>query len=144
MELSAYFTHCNLKPVHLALALNLAMSQAYKGGNFIHAASFARRILELPEIAGSSGDIQNKALVVLKRSEEKARNEKRLRYDERNPFDIACDNLVPIYHGLPCTWCSYCGSRYFPDAKGNICVICGLALIGVETIGLVSLSQLKM
>merc|ERR1712086_1143617 len=49
MELSAYFTHCNLQPSHVALALNLAMTQAYKGGNFITAAAFARRLLDLPD-----------------------------------------------------------------------------------------------
>ena len=26
MELSAYFTHCNLQPAHLALALNFALA----------------------------------------------------------------------------------------------------------------------
>mgnify|MGYP001982095061 CR=1 FL=1 len=39
LELVAYTTHCNLKPAHLMLALNLAMIVSYKGGNFIHAAT---------------------------------------------------------------------------------------------------------
>jgi hypothetical protein len=29
-ELSAYFTHCNLQPAHLLLALNLAMTAAFR------------------------------------------------------------------------------------------------------------------
>lgn len=49
-ELSAYFTHCNLQPVHLLLALRSAMGTAFKHKNFIVAASFARRLLELPDM----------------------------------------------------------------------------------------------
>jgi hypothetical protein len=30
LELAAYLTHCNLQPAHLILALNLAMSLAFK------------------------------------------------------------------------------------------------------------------
>lgn len=48
-ELSAYLTHCRLQPMHLLLGLNLAMTCAYKAENFINAASFARRLLEMPE-----------------------------------------------------------------------------------------------
>merc|ERR1712238_152098 len=50
-ELSAYFTHCNLQPVHLLLALRSAMGTAFKHKNFISAASFARRMLELPDMS---------------------------------------------------------------------------------------------
>lgn len=46
-ELAAYFTHCNLQPSHLALTLSSAMKCAFKIKNFITAASFARRLLEL-------------------------------------------------------------------------------------------------
>jgi len=143
MELSAYFTHCTLQPIHLALALNLAMSQAFKGGNFINAASFAHRILELPDVITSKGDMRAKAMFVVKKSEEKARNEHKLQYDERNPFTVECLELVPIYKGTPSSRCSFCGSTYFPHAKGTVCVTCNLSVIGVETIGLVSQSPGK-
>ena len=53
MELAAYMTHCALEPAHLMLALNLAMSVTYKFGNYIHAAGFARRLLELPDISAA-------------------------------------------------------------------------------------------
>ena len=49
-ELAAYFSHCNLQPVHLLLALRSAMGTAFKHKNFILAASFARRLLELPDM----------------------------------------------------------------------------------------------
>jgi coatomer subunit alpha len=51
IELSAYFTHCNLQPGHLLLALKMAMASAFKFQNYITAASFAQRLLELPELA---------------------------------------------------------------------------------------------
>ena len=53
MELAAYMTHCALEPAHLMLALNLAMVVTFKHQNFIHAAGFARRILELPDITSA-------------------------------------------------------------------------------------------
>ena len=56
LELVAYTTHCNLKPAHLMLALNLAMIVSYKGGNFIHAAGFAQRLLEMPETMSAKNE----------------------------------------------------------------------------------------
>jgi len=50
MELSSYATHCALEPSHLMLNLNLAMITSFKHKNFITAASFARRLLEMPDI----------------------------------------------------------------------------------------------
>mmetsp|Transcript_10077 Transcript_10077/g.32862 ORF Transcript_10077/g.32862 Transcript_10077/m.32862 type:complete len:146 (+) Transcript_10077:3451-3888(+) len=143
MELSAYFTHCNLQPAHLALALNLAMSQSFRGGNYIHAASYARRILELPDVAMAKADLRSKAAVVLKKSEENARNEQRLNFDERNPYVLDCAELVPIYKGTPLVTCAFCGSNYKACMKGAICVTCRLSVIGVETLGLVTQSQTK-
>lgn len=143
MELAAYFTHCNLQPAHLALALNVAMSQTYKGGNFINAAAFARRILELPEGAAAKSDLRSKAVVVLKKSEEKARNDHKLDYDERNPFEIACDELTPLYKGTLSTQCAYCGAYYHASYKGGRCEICKLSSVGVETLGLVTQSRVK-
>lgn len=142
MELSAYFTHCNLQPGHLALALSLAMTQAYKGGNFITAVAFARRVLELPDVVGQT-EIRSRAQLVIRNSEQKARNEHTLNYDERNPFDIDCTELVPIYRGSPCVRCPYCRSAHSVKMKGHLCETCSLAVIGIETLGLVSQSHIK-
>jgi len=46
-ELAAYFTHCNLQPIHLMLSLRSAMAIHYKIKNYKTASSFARRLLEL-------------------------------------------------------------------------------------------------
>lgn len=144
MELSAYFTHCNLQPAHLALALNLAMTQAYKGGNFITAAAFARRMLDVPDVfSQNKSELQQKAQMVLQKSEKKARNEFKLNYDERNPFEIDCDNLTPVYRGTQLERCSFCKSAYRPHLKGCLCCTCHISLVGVETLGLVTQAQIK-
>jgi coatomer subunit alpha len=46
-ELSAYFTHCNLQPVHNLLSLQLAMTVFFKLKNYASCATFCRRLLEL-------------------------------------------------------------------------------------------------
>ena len=46
-EMAAYFTHCNLQPVHQILTLRTAVNMFFKLKNFKTAASFARRLLEL-------------------------------------------------------------------------------------------------
>jgi coatomer protein complex subunit alpha (xenin) len=50
-ELGAYFTHCNMEIAHLMLALDLAMTKSFKNKNYITAAAFARRLLELPDVS---------------------------------------------------------------------------------------------
>jgi len=87
LELSAYFTHCNLQPSHLMLALKTAMANAFKAKNFINAASFARRLLELPDMNSErNADSRSKAQKVLQKSEQQGRNEFTIAYDEMNPF----------------------------------------------------------
>ena len=127
-------SHCNLQPAHLALALNLAMTQAYKGGNFITAASFARRLLDFVDSsAQGKSELHNKAQTVLQKSEQKARNEFKLNYDERNPFEINCKSLDPIYRR------SRLDDAHFVNLptnsmKGHICSTCNIAAIGIETL----------
>lgn len=53
-EMIAYFTHCNLQPIHQILTLRTAVNTFFKFKNYKTARSFARRLLELgprPEIA---------------------------------------------------------------------------------------------
>lgn len=137
-ELSAYFTHCNLQSVHMLLALRAAMGTAFKHKNFIVAASFARRLLELPDMASErNAELRGKATKVLQKSEQMARNEHQLNYDETKAFSIDCQKLVPIYadQGIEC---SYCESKYDESMKNTICVTCGLCAVGIKTIGLVT------
>lgn len=47
LELAAYFTHCQLQPTHLQIALRSAMQVFTKAGNAGSAAKFARKLLDL-------------------------------------------------------------------------------------------------
>merc|ERR1712127_479284 len=116
-ELSAYFTHCNLQPVHLLLALRSAMGTAFKHKNYILAASFARRLLELPDMRSErNADLRTKANKVLQKSEQMARNEHTLNYNENAAFTIDCKDFVPIYTGEECVKSPYCGATYKDSA----------------------------
>lgn len=139
-ELSAYFTHCNLQPVHLLLALRSAMGTAFKHKNFIVAASFARRLLELPDMSSErNADLKVKATKVRQKSEQMARNEHQLNYDETKSFSLDCQQFFPIYAGAPCVSCSYCGSKYGDEAMTNkLCATCSFCVVGIKTLGLVT------
>ncbi|KAL9188539.1 hypothetical protein ACHAXT_006917 [Thalassiosira profunda] len=139
-ELAAYFTHCNLQPVHMLLALRSAMGTSFKHKNFIAAASFARRLLELPDMKSErNADLRMKATKVLQKSEQMARNEHELNYNENAAFQIDCKDFVPIYTGEECVKCSYSGSAYKGSAmKGQVCLTDGFCTVGSKTIGLVT------
>jgi coatomer protein complex subunit alpha (xenin) len=139
-ELAAYFTHCNLQPVHLLLALRSAMGTAFKHKNYIVAASFARRLLELPDMSSEkNADLKLKATKVRQKSEQMARNEHQLNYDESKTFAIDCKDFMPIYAGQPSTQCSYCESQYADEGMNNqICKTCSFCVVGIKTLGLVT------
>jgi len=139
-ELSAYFTHCELIPAHLVLALRSAMGTAFKHKNYILAASCARRLLELPEMSSErNADLKNKATKVRQKSEQIARNEHELNYDETKAFTIDCKDFVPIYAGTKSVKCSYCGSKYSSASMQNKkCSTCGISQVGINTLGLVT------
>ena len=138
-ELSAYFTHCNLQPAHLLLALRSAMGTAFKHKNFIAAASFSRRLLELPEVGSEkNADLKSKATKVLQKSEQMARNEHTLDYDEAKQFVIDAKNLTPLYRGSDMIKCSFCGSCYASECNNTLCLTCKLSVVGVSTLGLVT------
>lgn len=141
LELSAYFTHCALQPAHLTLALKSAMASAFKNKNFVNAASFARRLLDMPEMSSEkNADARTKAQKVLQKSEQQGRNEHDISYEERNPFTLDCAILKPIYKGAPSSKCSYCSSTYAADYKGKVCLTCQVCTVGVDTVGLVTQS----
>merc|ERR1712021_32349 len=140
-ELSAYFTHCQLIPSHLVLALRSAMGTAFKHKNYILAASCARRLLELPEMSSErNAELKNKATKVRQKSEQIARNEHEVNYDETKSFTIDCRDFIPIYTGTASIPCSYCGSEYADvvDMQNKLCSTCGFCQVGIKTLGLVT------
>jgi coatomer protein complex subunit alpha (xenin) len=138
MELAAYMTHCALEPAHLLLALNSAMRTAFKHQNYITAAGFARRLLELPEAnSAKNAKLLGDAKKVLTLSEQQARNAVKVDYDDRTPFSLCAGSLAPLYRGAEVVRSPYCGATYAASFKGSVCVIDGLSVVGTETLGLV-------
>jgi coatomer protein complex subunit alpha (xenin) len=139
-ELSAYFTHCNLLPAHMLLALRSAMGTAFKHKNYIVAAGFARRLLELPDMSSErNAELRLKATKVLQKSEQMARNEHQLNYDDTKTFVIDCKDFKPIYAGEPRVESSYCGSAYSDQSMSHkLCLTNTFTAVGIKTIGLVT------
>lgn len=58
LELAAYFTHCNMQPPHLQIALRSAIGVFAKANNHATGAKLARRLLDLnpdPKIVAQVG-----------------------------------------------------------------------------------------
>ncbi|CAK9253179.1 unnamed protein product, partial [Sphagnum jensenii] len=88
--------------------------------NFINAASFARRLLELPEMSAErNADSRLKA--------QKARRIVSLRSVSVNASTTEHSTLKPIYKGSPSVKCPYCLSTYSPEYKGKTCLTCSIS-----------------
>lgn len=107
-ELAAYFTHCNLQPIHLSLSLRSAMSVFFKLKNFATAANFCRRLLELNPPA----NVAQQARQVLSACERTPKDEVELKYDARNPFVTCPATFMPIYRGSKDSACPTCGAKH--------------------------------
>mmetsp|Transcript_49934 Transcript_49934/g.159794 ORF Transcript_49934/g.159794 Transcript_49934/m.159794 type:complete len:1224 (+) Transcript_49934:158-3829(+) len=139
-ELAAYFTHCNMQPIHLSLSLRSAMSVFYKMKNFNTAATFCRRLLELNPPA----KVATQARQVLAACEKTPGDAVDVLYDARNPFVVCAKTLAPIYRGNRKSDCPYCGAQSIPDANGEVCGLCTVAKIGMDASGLiVSSTQIR-
>ncbi|ESN99870.1 hypothetical protein HELRODRAFT_101473 [Helobdella robusta] len=131
-ELAAYFTHCNLQPVHMVLTLRTALNLMFKLKNYKMAASFARRLLDL----GPKPEVAQQTRKILAACEKTPTDAHELKYDEHNPFDICAASYVPIYRGKPVVKCPLSGACYLPQFKGQICRVTKVTGIGKDTIGL--------
>mmetsp|Transcript_31726 Transcript_31726/g.82114 ORF Transcript_31726/g.82114 Transcript_31726/m.82114 type:complete len:1227 (-) Transcript_31726:281-3961(-) len=132
-EMAAYFTHCQLQPVHMALSLRSAMTIFFKLKNFTTCATFCRRLLELNPAASMA----QKARQVLAACEKTPTDEVELNYDPRNPFDVCTITFTPIYRGNRYVEDPFTGCRFQPDCEGKICPIGGISKIGADASGLV-------
>ncbi|CAL0328461.1 unnamed protein product [Lupinus luteus] len=140
-ELAAYFTHCNLQPPHLRLALLNAMVVCFKEKNLATAYNFARRLLETnPTIENQA----KRARQVVAAAEKNMNDTTPLNYDHRNPFVICGGTYVPIYRGQKDVSCPYCTSRFVPSHEGQLCTVCDLAVAGADASGMLcSPSQIR-
>ncbi|KAF7993085.1 hypothetical protein HCN44_005866 [Aphidius gifuensis] len=131
-EMAAYFTHCNLQPVHQILTLRTAVNMFYKLQNFKTAGAFARRLLEL----GPRPEVALQVRKILQACDKNPVDEHQLLYDEHNPFTLCAKTYTPIYRGKPQIECPLCGASYQPQFKDTICNVCDVAQVGKECIGL--------
>uniref|UniRef100_A0AAX7VCS4 Coatomer alpha subunit C-terminal domain-containing protein n=1 Tax=Astatotilapia calliptera TaxID=8154 RepID=A0AAX7VCS4_ASTCA len=131
-EMAAYFTHCNLQPVHMVLVLRTALNLFFKLRNFKTAAGFARRLLEL----GPKPDVAQQTRKILAACEKNLTDAHQLNYDPHNPFDLCAASYVPLYRGRPVEKCPLSGACYCPPYKGQICRVTQATEIGKDVIGL--------
>ncbi|XP_063980334.1 coatomer subunit alpha [Diachasmimorpha longicaudata] len=131
-EMAAYFTHCNLQPVHQILTLRTAVNMFFKLKNYKTAGSFARRLLEL----GPRAEVAQQVRKILQACDKNPVDEHQLLYDEHNPFSLCAATYSPIYRGKPEIKCPLCGASYQPQFKDTLCRVCDVAQIGKECIGL--------
>ncbi|CAI9735621.1 coatomer subunit alpha-like isoform X1 [Octopus vulgaris] len=131
-EMAAYFSHCNLQPIHMILTLRTALNLFFKMKNFHMAASFARRLLEL----GPKPDVAQQTRRILVACEKNPVDQHEMKYDQHNPFDICAATYVPIYRGKPVVKCPLSGACYQPEFKGEVCRVTKVTEIGRDCIGL--------
>lgn len=131
-EMAAYFTHCQLQPVHQILTLRTALNLFFKLKNFKTAASFARRLLEL----GPKPDVAQQTRKILQACDKNPTDEHQLLYDEHNPFAVCGRTYRPIYRGKPEEKCPLCQASHLPQFKGTVCSVCTVAEVGKDTVGL--------
>merc|ERR1712130_62844 len=115
-QLAAYFTHCNLQPIHQILSLRVAIKCNYVIKNYRTTANFCRRILEL---AVTSNQQQISKILrlkqirnVLKSCEKEGTEAEDIDFDDSRPFSICGATFTALYKGSPIERCPYCGSAY--------------------------------
>ena len=86
----------------------------------------------------SCSRVRMQAKKVLQLSEAQARNALTVQYDDTGAFHLCAGSLTPIPRGAAAIRSPYSGAYYTPEFKGSVCVIDGMAKVGVETLGLVS------
>ncbi len=131
-EMAAYFSHCNLQPIHQILTLRTACNLFFKIKNFKTAGSFARRLLEL----GPKPEVAQQTRKILQACDKTPTDEHQLSYDEFNPFDICPATYTPIYRGQEKEDCPFCPAKYQKQFKDTVCVICQVGLVGKSVQGL--------
>ncbi|OBZ67767.1 Coatomer subunit alpha [Grifola frondosa] len=116
LELAAYFTHCQMQPPHLQIALRSAIGVFAKANNHATAAKFARRLLDL----NPDPKIVAQARQRIAAGDRNPRNAVEISYDEFTDFEICAASFTPIYKGSPSTRCPYTDAAFLPEYKGKL------------------------
>lgn len=131
-EMVAYFTHCNLQPIHQMLTLKTAAHALCKFKYFNTARSFARRLLEL----GPNAELAAQTRRILQACDANPTDVHELDYNEHNPFTICAYSYTPIYRGKPEVKCPFCQASYQVKYEKSLCKVCEVAEIGKSCSGL--------
>ncbi|KAF8348767.1 coatomer subunit alpha-2 [Amanita rubescens] len=132
LELAAYFTHCQMQPAHLQIALRSAINWFAKANNLAHAARFAKRLLDLkpdPKIVAQ-------ARQRIAAGDRNPRNAVDIDYDEYTAFEICAASYTPIYKGSPSVRCPYTDAMFLPQYQGSLDPLTQLTEIGAVASGL--------
>ncbi|KAH9941627.1 coatomer subunit alpha-2 [Epithele typhae] len=132
LELAAYFTHCNMQPAHLQIALRSAIGVFAKANNHATAAKFARRLLDL----NPDPKIVSQARQRIAAGDRNPRNTVEIDYDEFTDFEVCAVSFTPIYKGSPTVRCPYTDAAYLPQFKGQLDPLTQLTEIGASAAGL--------
>ncbi|THH00976.1 hypothetical protein EW026_g1619 [Hermanssonia centrifuga] len=132
LELAAYFTHCQMQPPHLQIALRRAISEFAKANNHATAAKFARRLLDL----NPDPKIVAQARQRIAAGDRNPRNAIEIAYDEFTEFVVCAASYTPIYKGSPSVRCPYTDAAYLPEFKGQLDPLVQLTEIGAPSSGL--------
>jgi coatomer protein complex subunit alpha (xenin) len=132
LELAAYFTHCQLQPPHLRIAMRSAIQVFTKAGNSGSAGKFARKLLDLDP----DPKIVSMARQRIAASDRNPRDAIEISYDEFTEFEICAASYTPIYKGSPCVRCPYTDAAFLPEFKGTLDPLTCLTEIGAVASGL--------
>ncbi|KAI0918559.1 hypothetical protein AcV5_002514 [Taiwanofungus camphoratus] len=132
LELAAYFTHCQLQPPHLQIALRSAIGVFAKANNHVTAAKFARRLLEL----NPDPKIVAQARQRIAAGDRNPRNAIEISYDEFTEFEICAASFTPIYKGSSSVRCPYTNAAFLPEFAGKLDPLVHLTEIGAPSSGL--------
>lgn len=128
VEAAGLFSKCGMAPVHVQLALRAAMKVAFDTQNYIHAAGFARRLLEL----SPSGQLAQRARQVIQRCDRNMKNKDDVKFDERKEMVVNCSDMSALYAEDKKAICGYCNASYGIDSVGRVCKICGIGKVGTR------------
>ncbi|KII84248.1 hypothetical protein PLICRDRAFT_701838 [Plicaturopsis crispa FD-325 SS-3] len=132
LELAAYFTHCNMQPPHLQIALRKAIGLFAKANNHATSAKLARRLLDL----NPDPKIVAQARQRIAAGDRNPRNAIEIDYDEFTEFEICAASYTPIYKGSPSVRCPYTDAAYLPEYQGKLDPLIQLTQIGASSSGL--------
>ena len=110
------------------------MVVCFREGNKKMATMFAKRALEFNPSAAAAGRAQ---AVIAEGEKNPPTDTVPVRYDDKNPFTLCANSMMPIYRGSPTIRCPYCFASFDPQFQGSLCTVCGLAEVGRETPGVV-------